>query len=106
MSDDIPTCSCAEFWGQHHPECPMRMIIDAHQSELTRLRSLIDAYQAREREARELMQEICRPWKGWDLSDGHSVRRAEAWLAATSVEGEGERASTQAVCAGERSAGH
>ena len=47
------------------------------------LLSLIDAYQAREREARELMQEICRPWKGWDLSDGHSVRRAEAWLAAT-----------------------
>ncbi len=37
--DDIPTCACGEFYGRHHPECPVKRIIDAHQSELTRLRS-------------------------------------------------------------------
>ena len=39
MSDDIPTCACGEFYGRHHPECPVKRIIDTHQSELARLRA-------------------------------------------------------------------
>ena len=74
------------------------------------LLSLIDAYQAREREARFIIGGVASA-KGVTADDNRKWcrdwnERRTAWLAAPPVEGEGERASTQAVCAGERSAGH
>jgi len=50
------------------------------------LLSLIDAYQAREREARELLKD------GFGYDDIHRnlYKRCDAWLAAPPVEGEGE----------------
>ena len=51
------------------------------------LLSLIDAYQAREREARELLEEAEGPEALW-IRDFD--QRRDAWLAAPPIEGEGE----------------
>jgi hypothetical protein len=32
-----PVCSCAEFYGSHHPECPVKRLIEAQQARIAEL---------------------------------------------------------------------
>ena len=36
------TCSCAEYYGSHHPECPARQQFDRQRAEIERLRAALE----------------------------------------------------------------
>ena len=35
MSERLPVCDCAEYYGSHPPDCPVRTLIESLQSQLT-----------------------------------------------------------------------
>ncbi len=37
-NEQLYTCSCAEYYGSHHPECPARQQFDRQRAEIERLR--------------------------------------------------------------------
>ena len=48
-NEQLYTCSCAEYYGSHHPECPARQQLD-------RLRAEVERLTAKLREEQELVE--------------------------------------------------
>ena len=43
--NDLPTCECAVVWpdSSHHPECPVRRLVETEREKVRLLREALDA---------------------------------------------------------------
>jgi len=81
MSERLPVCDCAEYYGSHPPDCPVRTLIESLQSQLTEaLKPRVCRYRRKDRPTGDLsprywVSENCGRMEGYRPDRGYCCRQ-------------------------------